>query len=724
MKIKVNLKKIFVLSVFVFFFDAFAQNSKAKSAVELYNSARKFQEQDDYFLALELYKEALDLNPQYGDAWYNLAQCSYCLGNYDLAISYAENAALYSPNMSDIQNLRGMALVSLGRFDEAKEVFNSVLEKFPNDINSRFGLAELNLYEGKISGAQGLYEEALRRDSTNSKALLSLALISSENGNYNAAENYLNQAFLYHSGDPQVHYLSAYLASRNGNLKDAELRAKSAVLVDGNYDKAYALLAQILYAEKRYADVIDFCEYRISKNRNLSDAWHLLGLAQEKLNKKDDAILSFEAGLSVNPEDEVLRLALEQLVSSYVDLEDERRNDWASYHAQKALEYEKIYDGPSERFEYQKALSIAPYNLEFRQSFADLLERENLYESYLEQLKFIKESKNSSFAAATENQIQRDENSPSVSSVKKSAAEIKNADVMEALESMLKNNLSAKWSVQPFYLDKCRWKIGIYFKERPVQFLHAGLEEIIAKSTKDIFEGIPQTSVDVKSDAVSGYGEAFKAARKNHQDYFVILNCQETERSFEINAEIYSARTGTLTSSLHIYRTGNNKVAKSLRYFRQSILGMLPIRGKILKNSSGTLLIDLGKNDGISLNAEFDVVKKGSILTNDKGPGIFYKDSDLLGKFIVKNVNEELSEGEYTKKGFYDTMNIGDEVVLVRQNDSDDSESLAEDTRPAANTLGNPATAQAINEQKQNLAEDLKSHLEETELLRLIKNIK
>ncbi len=721
MKIKVNFKKIVVLSVFVFLFDAFAQNSKAKSALELYNSAKEFQEQDDYFSAVELYKETLDLNPQYGDAWYNLAQCSYFLGNYDLAISYAEKAALYSPDMTDIQNLRGMSLISLGRLDEARVVFNSVLEKFPNDVNSRFGLAELDLYDGKISSAQGLYEEALRRDFTNSKALLSLALISSENGNYNAAENYLTQALLYHSGDPQVHYLSSYLAARNGNLKEAESRAKNAVRVDGNYDRAYALLAQILYSERRYADVIDFCEYRISKNRNLSDAWYLMGLAQEKLNKNDDAISSFESGLSVNPEDEVLRLALEQLVSSYVELEDERRNTWAIYHAQKALEYQKIYDGLSERFEYQKALSIAPFNLEFRQSFADLLERENLYESYFEQLKFIKESKTSS--SATQNQIQRDENSPVLSSVKKTAAEVKNDDVMEALESMLKDNLGAKWNVQPFFLDKTRWKIGIYFEEKPVQFLHSGLEKIIAKSAKDIFVGIPQTSVDVKNEAVSGYGDAFRGARKNHQDYFVILNCQETERSFEINANIYSARTGTLTSSLHIYRTGNDKIAKSLRYFRQSILSMLPIRGKILKNSSGTLLIDLGKNDGISVNAEFDVVKKGAILTNDSGPGIFYKDSDFLGKFVVSTVNEEISEGEYTKKGFYDTMNIGDEVVLVSQNDFDDSESLAEDTRPAANSQGTPATSQAINEQKKNLKEDLKSHLEETELLRLIKDI-
>lgn len=735
LKIKSYVKKtFFVLVLILLCQNIFAQRRSNESPVQLYNKALEFQNQEDYYSAIEIYKIVLELNPQYSDAWYNLALCTYNLGNYDLTITYADNAAKYSPNLSTIQNLKGMALLSLGNFADARNIFNSVLEKYPNDVNSRFGLAELDLYEGKISGAEGRFEEALARDSSNRKALLSLALISSEEGNYNLTKKYLDQALFYHSGNPQVHYLASYLASQNGDFREAETQARISIQIQNDFEEAYALLSQILYEQKRYAEVLELCEYRTNRNRNISDAWYLMGLSQEKLNQNEDALLSFETGLDVNPQDEILRLALEQLVASYLPLEDERRTSWAGYHKEKALEYARIYDAPSERFEYQKALSIAPLDIPLRQNFADMLERENLYEFYYEQLKFINQNENSrnSFESTNQNanqnliqnsSVQQNQNSQGN---RKTAAQIKNEDTMEALENLMKYNLSAKWNVEPFYLDKTRWNIGIYFEKKPVQLFHSDLEEIIANAAKDVFDGVASTSVNVMTESIDGFADAFRNARENNRDYFVILTASETERSVRIDANVYSQRTGTLTSSIHIYRTGNDRIAKSLRSFRQSVLDILPIRGKILKTSGTTVLIDLGKNDGIENGAQFDLVKKGSIVTNDSGPGIFYKSNAFLGTVNLTRVNEEISEGEYTKNGFYDTMNVGDEVVLVKENSSSSENSqgnIANDTRPAANNLGEIASSEARAAQLERIKEDLKTNLEESELLRLIQNI-
>lgn len=725
LKIKSYVKKTSLVLILIFLCqNIFAQSRTSESPVQLYNKALEFQNQEDYYSAIEIYKTVLDLNPQYADAWYNLALCTYNLGNYDLTITYADNAAKYSPNLSTIQNLKGMALLSLGNFSEARNIFNSVLEKYPNDVNSRFGLAELDLYEGKISSAEGRYEQALARDSTNRKALLSLALISSEEGNYNLTKKYLDQALFYHSGNPQVHYLASYLASQNGDFKEAENQAKTAIQIQNNFEEAYILLSQILYEQKRYAEVLELCEYITNQNRNSVSSWYLMGLSQEKLNQNEDAISSFETGLDVNPEDEVLRLALEQLISSFLPLEDERRNSWATYHKNKALEYARIYDSPSERFEYQKALSIAPFDIQLRQNFADMLEKQNLYELYYEQLKFINQNANS-LSSSENSSAQQNQQNQNSSENSKSATQIKNQDSMEALENLMKYNLSAKWNVEPFYLDKTRWNLGIYF-EKKLQLIHSDLEEIIANAAKDVFDGVSSTSVDVMAESVDGFADAFRNARENNRDYFVILTASETERSFRLDANVYSQRTGTLTSSIHIYRTGNDRIAKTLRTFRQSILDILPIRGKVLKISGTTVLLDLGKNDGVETGSQFDLVKKGSILTNDSGPGIFYKSDALLGTVNLTRVNEEISEGEYTKKGFYNTMNLGDEVVLIRDNPASSQNlegNIANDTRPAANNQGEIASDEARNAQLERIKEDLKTNLEESELLRLIQNI-
>ncbi|MBQ3801613.1 MAG: tetratricopeptide repeat protein, partial [Treponema sp.] len=213
--------------------------TRSKSATSLYDDAYREQQAGNYYGAVESYREALQLNPQYGDAWYNLATCVYNLGEYDLAVEYADNALRYSRRTSEIQNLKGMALISLGRMDEAKETFNAILAKYPNDIDARFGLAELKLYGGSLSSAENLYLDALKRDGKNRKALLSLALVSAEEGKNDLAEKYIRQAIEYHNGDPEVYYLASYLATKRGNLTEAERMVRSAIQINANYDRAY-----------------------------------------------------------------------------------------------------------------------------------------------------------------------------------------------------------------------------------------------------------------------------------------------------------------------------------------------------------------------------------------------------------------------------------------------------------------------------------------------------
>lgn len=691
-----------------------------RTAIELFADGQELQAHKQWFDAMDLYQEALSMNPQYGDAWYNMALCSYALGSYDLCVQYADNAAKYERNLSDIQNLKGMAMISLGKIDEAKNVFTAVLKKYPNNIDARFGLAELDLLDGRISVAEGRYLDALKRDSQNRKALLSLALVSSEMGKNEAAEQYVKQALSYYSGEAEVHYMASYLAAKNGDYKVAEQRARSAVQINGDLDKAYSLLAQILFAQKRYDEVIDICDFRIGRKRDCVGAWYLKGLSQQKLERYYDAIDTYQTGLTINPQDEVMRNALELLVGQVLTVEDPRRNSWAEYHSKKAAEFGRNFDGISERYEYQRALSVAPLNASIRQSFADMLERDGLYELYLQQLKFIKEN-----AEVLDNGpvIQRDENSPSR---KRSREQIKNDDAIENYESIMRNNISARWKIDPFYLDKTRWNIGIYYTKKPVQLFHADLEEISALAARAAFSGVPSTAVDVETDPVASYGEAFRLARTQGRDYFVIMTAEETERTYSIDATIYSARTGTKTSEIHVYRTGNDCMAKSLQRFRAGVLDILPIRGKVLQNVQGTLLLDLGKNDGISVDAEFNIIRKGGIETNDEGPGIKYNKKDLLGTVKVTACDEEISEGKYRKNGFYDTLNVGDEIILVKNKDGDKKDkdgNAATDSRPAADSEGKTATEAAAAAEKEAIKESLKPVSRENDLIHLIREI-
>ncbi len=667
----------------------------SKSILKLYNEAVELQNEESWYTASQYFIEVVNSNPAFSDAWFRLADCSYHLGEFDLAFQYLESAEKYEKNKSEIKNLKGMILLALGRTEEARQIFNEVLKQYPNDIDAHFGLAEIELYDGKFSGAENQYAEALKRQNTNRKALLSLALVCAETKRYPQSEKYLRQAMQYYSGEPEVHYLAAIIYTMKGDYSAAEKHARIAVEIRGGYEQAYELLAQIVYLQHRYSEVIDLCDFIISRNRNASSAWYLKGTAQAKLGNNEEAIATWDTGLSVNPQDELMRMMLELTAKNELDLDDARRKQWASYHLNNARQYDTRYDKAGSTYEYQRALMLDPANIPARLAYADILELNGMHELYLSQLKFVKENQDSAIST-----------------------ELK--DTIEAYDSLLNNTLAKRWKVDAFYLDKIRWNIAVFYTENTSTFNHADSDRLTALACGDIFSGVAITSVKTQVTPVSGYGEAFKNARANNFDYFIMVSLSEGEDDVSLSASMYSGRTGTETFNEKYYATGNNRFSTVLRRFRNSVLEKLTVRGKILQRNGKTVLIDLGRSENIVKDAEFKIVHRGSVKTADSGTGLFFRDDDVVGMLVVTEAGEEVSEAVITSHGFYDRVNEGDELVLASMPKQNSESGM--DTVPNADEDGNPVVNNTVKGDE--LVAEIKKAVERPAIIDLLRKIR
>lgn len=690
---------VFVLSLFSFYAQAQISSGNAgaekQNPIKIYNRALSFFDDEDYFSASQYFLEVVNINPAYSDAWFNLARCSYQLGEYDLAFHYLESAEKYEKNNSRIQNLKGMILLALGKLNEAKTIFEDVLKRFPNDVDSHFGLAEIEVFEGKFSGAENQYVEALRRQAANRKALLSLALISAQTGRYDVAQNYLNQAMKYYSGEAEVHYLAAIVKMMEGDFALAEKHARIAVEIKPSYEKAYEILANAVYCQKRYGDVINLCDYLISKNRNNASFWYLKGIALEKTGQKDEAVNVWAVGLNINPQDEIMRTTLELTAKDVLSFDDERRATFAEYHIENANQYKSRFDNAGTSYEYQRALTLDPSNVTARINYAEILEMNGMYETYLAQLSFLQENFPDSLNTTLRDKI-------------------------EAYDSLLQDSLSKKWKIEPFYLDKTRWNIAIFYAENPTSFIHADSERLTALACADIFSGVAITAVKTQVNPVSGFAEAFRNARANNYDYFIIVSLSESADDVALNSKMYSARTGAELASEKFFATGNNRFSQVLRRFRNSVLEKLTVRGKILNRNGKTVLIDLGRSENISKDAEFKIIKKGGVKTSDLEAGLFYKDDDVEGILTVTNADEEISEAVISNRGFYDRINIDDEVILSSV--PEQNRESGADTVPNSDENGNPVVNNSV--QSGEIVNEIKKATERPSILEILRNIR
>ena len=702
MKRKMNKNCKLICILLLLFANSLLFCNPKKTVKQIFDEGVEFQQDENWYAAAQNYLEVVNQNPAFSQAWFNLAECSYKLEEFDLALTYLQNAEKYEKNNSKVQNLKGMILLALGEKDQALEVFNQVLKVFPNDIDAHFGIAEIELYNGKFTGAELEYTEALKRQTSNRKALLSLAVVCAETGRFNQSDKYLRQALQYYSGETEVHYIASVINVMKGDLKAAELQIRIAIEIKNDYEKAYELLSQILYMQERYSDVIDISDYLIRRNRSNSKAWYIKGIAQNKLGLIEDSIDTWSTGLSLNPQDEIMRFAMELELRDSLSLEDYRRSRHASFHLENARQYESRYDNAGAVYEYQRTLLLDPMNSKARFAYANMLELNGMYELFLEQLKFIQEN--------TPDQITK-----------------KVSDKIEAYDSLLIDTLSKKWNVDSFYLDKTRWNIAIFYTDETNSFIHADANRIAALAASDVFSGVAITSVKTQVTPVSSYSEAFKNARNNKFDYFVILSVSESDEDITLKSSFYSGRTGTEISKDNFYSTGNNKFSTVLRRFRNSVLEKLTVKGKILNRNGKQILVDLGKAENIVDNAEFKILKKGSVKTADSNVGLIYKESDVVGSLVITKAGEEISEAELTKHGFYDRVNIDDEIILVSLPESkgkNDANGNAIDTVPQADEKGKPLVKNDVEPTEgEKLISEIRNAVEQPSIVQLLRNI-
>lgn len=700
-----NKKIPFLILLNYSIFFGFSQDitfSTKNSLMQNYSKGIELQNNENWYDATQYFFDVVNENPAFSDAWFRLSTCLYETGDYDLALKYIEQAEKYEKTNPQIQNLKGMILLALDKIEDAQNVFNQIIKSYPNDVSSHFGLAEIELLNGKNISALFQYEEALKRNPNNRKALLSMAIIYAEQNNKKMTNQYLTKVVRLYSGEPKVNYFAAIIYSMQGDYKNAEKYIKYSLELKNDYIPSYELLGSILYMQNRFEEVINICEYLISQNRQNASAWYLMGMSQLKLNQTENAIQTWITGLSINPQDEIMRTIMENQIRNEFDISDYRRKEVALFHLKNALQCETQYDKSGSSYEYQRALLLDPLNFNARLSYAKILESDGMYELFLDQLNFIQE--NSETKLSTEIQ-----------------------DSIEAYSSLLENNLTKKWKIDSFFLDKIRWNIGIYYTNENPSLLHVDSQKIAALSASDVFSGIAITCVKTQSNPVESFGQAFNDARKKKYDYFIMTDFRESLDDVSLTATMYSAKTGTQVFTQKYYATGNNKFSTVLRRFRNSVLEKLTVKGKVLNRNGKIVLIDLGLSENIKKDYEFKIIKKGMLQISDDGIGLKYKDDDVVGMLKVTNSGEEISEAEITSHGFYDKINIDDEIVLINipQNEKASTaiDNVPNSTENGQNIINNEVNATDNSKNGNELVLEIKKSVQKSPILDLLRTI-
>jgi len=265
-----HAKTFAMLLAFVLAFQAFAiaqTDAEPQDAVATFNRAQDLHEKGDLNSAIELYRRALKIIPEFPEAEYQCGIAHQSLAKDDEAEAAFRRAISLRPDWSLAYARLGEILVTkyvaLGEeaseratatYSEADKVLNKALELDPKNYPAWVALADLRL--ASSTGYNGLGDTLAKfKQLTEGKSNVPASMwairgaLEHRRGNYADAKKSLQTALLIDPKNKSALLRSAYVAIDDNDLVRARQFAESLKTSHGNLDALSLLNARILFAE-------------------------------------------------------------------------------------------------------------------------------------------------------------------------------------------------------------------------------------------------------------------------------------------------------------------------------------------------------------------------------------------------------------------------------------------------------------------------------------------
>jgi tetratricopeptide (TPR) repeat protein len=226
---------------------------KVEPAIENYRAALKIQpnyedalnnlgyalaSQKKYPEAIQLYEAALRVRPNHPEVHNNLGNALSEVGRIDEAITNYLLVLKQNPEHADAHNNLGIALAMKGKLDEAIPHFREALRWKPSYASAHSNLGNALAAQQKFEEAIGEYDAALRLNPDDAQAQNNLANVLSEQGKVQEAIVHYEKALQLNAENPEAHCNLGIALARLGKRAEAEAHFREALRLRPGYTEA------------------------------------------------------------------------------------------------------------------------------------------------------------------------------------------------------------------------------------------------------------------------------------------------------------------------------------------------------------------------------------------------------------------------------------------------------------------------------------------------------
>jgi tetratricopeptide (TPR) repeat protein len=235
--------------------------------------------------AISHFQQALQINPDYAEARYNLG-----IEALQIKTDYAETS----------YNL-GIALGEKGRLDDAISQFQKALEINPDYAEAHNNLGIALGKKGRLDDAISQYQQALQIKPDYAQAHNNLGNALGRKGRLDEAIIQFQQALQIQPDSAETHYNLGLAFCKQGRLDEAISQYQKALEIKPDYAEARNDLGVVFFRQGRMDEAISQYQKALEIKPDYAEARNNLGIVYFGQGRMDEAISQYQKALEIKP---------------------------------------------------------------------------------------------------------------------------------------------------------------------------------------------------------------------------------------------------------------------------------------------------------------------------------------------------------------------------------------------------------------------------------------
>ena len=251
--------------------------------------------------AIDHYKQALILKPDYDDVYNNMGLAQYAKGDLDASITSYQKAIKIKPTNAEVHMNMGTALLGKGQMTAAIASYQQAIKVKPNYAQAYSNIGNVLKDKGDLKAAIVNYKKALDIEPNYAEVYNSMGVALQSRGDLDEALNNYKKALGIKPDYAEAHNHIGITLKDKGDLTAAITHYKKAIQLKPSYAQAYNNMGITLMDKGDLAAAINSYKRAIKIKPNYAEAFSNMGNALKDEGNLDAAIKSYQQALSIKP---------------------------------------------------------------------------------------------------------------------------------------------------------------------------------------------------------------------------------------------------------------------------------------------------------------------------------------------------------------------------------------------------------------------------------------